>query len=184
MGWNFGLNKYLIQKKTYLVLNYRCSSSHFHSVMYACFWILSHTPLICTHFICRFNPIKGSEAKHSIAFLIKLAKDVVYSMSSLFIQNSQHVLRGALAKWTLEWGGASADVTCVCLEAVSLLFLSKPLTPAFTMCFRITTTAACMMDLRRYPLDEQNCTLEIESCAYQTMPSFFLPFAFGLFLLL
>uniref|UniRef100_A0A673L387 Gamma-aminobutyric acid receptor subunit beta-2-like n=1 Tax=Sinocyclocheilus rhinocerous TaxID=307959 RepID=A0A673L387_9TELE len=27
---------------------------------------------------------------------------------------------------------------------------------------RITTTAACMMDLRRYPLDEQNCTLEIE----------------------
>ncbi|TNN27745.1 Gamma-aminobutyric acid receptor subunit beta-2 [Liparis tanakae] len=21
-----------------------------------------------------------------------------------------------------------------------------------------------MMDLRRYPLDEQNCTLEIESC--------------------
>ncbi|EDL37812.1 gamma-aminobutyric acid (GABA-A) receptor, subunit beta 1, isoform CRA_a [Mus musculus] len=28
---------------------------------------------------------------------------------------------------------------------------------------RITTTAACMMDLRRYPLDEQNCTLEIEN---------------------
>lgn len=33
--------------------------------------------------------------------------------------------------------------------------------------YRITTTAACMMDLRRYPLDEQNCTLEIESCKYQ-----------------
>lgn len=32
---------------------------------------------------------------------------------------------------------------------------------------RITTTAACMMDLRRYPLDEQNCTLEIESCKYK-----------------
>ncbi|XP_061635255.1 gamma-aminobutyric acid receptor subunit beta-3 isoform X3 [Phyllopteryx taeniolatus] len=31
---------------------------------------------------------------------------------------------------------------------------------------RITTTAACMMDLRRYPLDEQNCTLEIESCQF------------------
>ncbi|KAK2540843.1 hypothetical protein Q9966_004542 [Columba livia] len=30
----------------------------------------------------------------------------------------------------------------------------------------ITTTAACMMDLRRYPLDEQNCTLEIESLNY------------------
>ncbi|XP_057216858.1 gamma-aminobutyric acid receptor subunit beta-2 isoform X4 [Triplophysa rosa] len=34
--------------------------------------------------------------------------------------------------------------------------------------FRITTTAACMMDLRRYPLDEQNCTLEIESYGYTT----------------
>uniref|UniRef100_A0A673HT50 Gamma-aminobutyric acid receptor subunit beta-2-like n=1 Tax=Sinocyclocheilus rhinocerous TaxID=307959 RepID=A0A673HT50_9TELE len=32
---------------------------------------------------------------------------------------------------------------------------------------RITTTAACMMDLRRYPLDEQNCTLEIESCEFK-----------------
>ncbi|XP_046782845.1 gamma-aminobutyric acid receptor subunit beta-2 isoform X1 [Gallus gallus] len=32
----------------------------------------------------------------------------------------------------------------------------------------ITTTAACMMDLRRYPLDEQNCTLEIESYGYTT----------------
>lgn len=39
---------------------------------------------------------------------------------------------------------------------ISLCFL-----PSF---YRITTTAACMMDLRRYPLDEQNCTLEIESC--------------------
>uniref|UniRef100_A0A8C4RCY8 Gamma-aminobutyric acid type A receptor beta3 subunit n=1 Tax=Eptatretus burgeri TaxID=7764 RepID=A0A8C4RCY8_EPTBU len=33
---------------------------------------------------------------------------------------------------------------------------------------RITSTAACMMDLRRYPLDEQNCTLEIESYGYTT----------------
>ncbi|KAI3373847.1 hypothetical protein L3Q82_022427 [Scortum barcoo] len=31
---------------------------------------------------------------------------------------------------------------------------------------KITTTAACMMDLRRYPLDEQNCTLEIESSPF------------------
>lgn len=36
----------------------------------------------------------------------------------------------------------------------------------FYFSFRITTTAACMMDLRRYPLDEQNCTLEIESCEW------------------
>lgn len=40
--------------------------------------------------------------------------------------------------------------------------------PSFVLfCFRITTTAACMMDLRRYPLDEQNCTLEIESCKFK-----------------
>lgn len=39
--------------------------------------------------------------------------------------------------------------------------------PSFLPCFRITTTAACMMDLRRYPLDEQNCTLEIESCKFR-----------------
>lgn len=38
--------------------------------------------------------------------------------------------------------------------------------PSHSVC-RITTTAACMMDLRRYPLDEQNCTLEIESCKYR-----------------
>lgn len=29
---------------------------------------------------------------------------------------------------------------------------------------RFTTTLACMMDLHYYPLDNQNCTVEIESC--------------------
>ncbi|XP_039251857.1 gamma-aminobutyric acid receptor subunit beta-3-like [Styela clava] len=33
---------------------------------------------------------------------------------------------------------------------------------------RITTELACMMNLKRYPLDEQNCTLEIESYGYTT----------------
>ncbi|OTF77896.1 hypothetical protein BLA29_001624 [Euroglyphus maynei] len=31
---------------------------------------------------------------------------------------------------------------------------------------RFTTTLACMMDLHYYPLDSQNCTVEIESCMY------------------
>jgi len=31
---------------------------------------------------------------------------------------------------------------------------------------RFTSTLACMMDLRRYPLDRQNCTVEIESYGY------------------
>ncbi|KAG7261152.1 hypothetical protein CRUP_037114 [Coryphaenoides rupestris] len=49
---------------------------------------------------------------------------------------------------------------------------------------RITTTAACMMDLRRYPLDEQNCTLEIESCAYPRLSlSFKLKRNIGYFIL-
>lgn len=56
---------------------------------------------------------------------------------------------------------------------------------------RITTTAACMMDLRRYPLDEQNCTLEIESCKYfcksylfcgQLLQTFYFRLSFLLFL--
>lgn len=31
---------------------------------------------------------------------------------------------------------------------------------------RFTTTLACMMDLHYYPLDVQNCTVEIESYGY------------------
>ncbi len=31
---------------------------------------------------------------------------------------------------------------------------------------RFTTTLSCMMDLKHYPLDAQNCTVEIESCGY------------------
>jgi len=31
---------------------------------------------------------------------------------------------------------------------------------------RFTTTLACMMDLHYYPLDNQNCTVEIESCKF------------------
>ena len=35
---------------------------------------------------------------------------------------------------------------------------------AITYGMRFTTTLACMMDLHYYPLDRQNCTVEIESC--------------------
>ncbi|CAG9768528.1 unnamed protein product [Ceutorhynchus assimilis] len=34
---------------------------------------------------------------------------------------------------------------------------------------RFTTTLACMMDLHYYPLDSQNCTVEIESYGYTVM---------------
>jgi len=33
---------------------------------------------------------------------------------------------------------------------------------------RFTTTLACMMDLHFYPMDVQNCTVEIESCKITT----------------
>ena len=34
------------------------------------------------------------------------------------------------------------------------------------VCFRITLTAQCDMDLRLYPMDTQYCPLIIESCMY------------------
>lgn len=37
---------------------------------------------------------------------------------------------------------------------------------SITYGMRFTTTLACMMDLHYYPLDSQNCTVEIESCNY------------------
>lgn len=64
------------------------------------------------------------------------------------------------------------DGVCGCqtgaLSTSDLSLTCATVNPSFVLvCFRITTTAACMMDLRRYPLDEQNCTLEIESCKFK-----------------
>lgn len=56
---------------------------------------------------------------------------------------------------------AAPALPCLCCPWKASVI---PTVPCFCFAFRITTTAACMMDLRRYPLDEQNCTLEIESC--------------------
>lgn len=33
--------------------------------------------------------------------------------------------------------------------------------------FRLTVTANCPMSLEHFPLDRQNCSLEIESCKHQ-----------------
>lgn len=41
---------------------------------------------------------------------------------------------------------------------------------------RFTTTLACMMDLHYYPLDSQNCSVEIESCEFPIDLSRFLSF--------
>ena len=40
---------------------------------------------------------------------------------------------------------------------------------AITYGMRFTTTLACMMDLHYYPLDSQNCTVEIESCKLDSL---------------
>ena len=49
---------------------------------------------------------------------------------------------------------------------------------AITYGMRFTTTLACMMDLHYYPLDRQNCTVEIESYGY-TVGSVALPSVMG-----
>lgn len=36
------------------------------------------------------------------------------------------------------------------------------------MCFRVTVTALCSMDFSSFPLDTQNCSLELESCETHT----------------
>lgn len=53
------------------------------------------------------------------------------------------------------------DVT----ERNKLVRLSGDGTVTYGM--RFTTTLACMMDLHYYPLDSQNCTVEIESCPFK-----------------
>ena len=35
---------------------------------------------------------------------------------------------------------------------------------------RVTTDLACQMNLKRYPMDTQNCSLEIESCELNQVP--------------
>jgi len=35
----------------------------------------------------------------------------------------------------------------------------------YSLCCRITVTSLCSMDFSRFPLDTQNCSLELESCA-------------------
>lgn len=44
---------------------------------------------------------------------------------------------------------------------------------SFTACFsfpfcRITVSAMCFMDFSRFPLDTQNCSLELESCKFNS----------------
>lgn len=70
--------------------------------------------------------------------------------------------------WLYRWRVALALPCLGCPWEASVI----PTVPCLCFAFRITTTAACMMDLRRYPLDEQNCTLEIESCECCTFLSF------------
>lgn len=40
----------------------------------------------------------------------------------------------------------------------------------FSSAFRITTTVACNMDLTKYPMDKQTCTLQLESCKDTSYP--------------
>lgn len=45
--------------------------------------------------------------------------------------------------------------------------------PSFSVFLgRLTTTAACSLDLQKFPMDKQSCKLEVESCAYFSCGSF------------
>lgn len=57
------------------------------------------------------------------------------------------------AKWFLDWCGCFFN----CM-----------------LCCRITVTALCSMDFSSFPLDTQNCSLELESCEYGTTDRTFL----------
>lgn len=106
-----------------------------------------------------------------LLFWIKLACSIMKSYS-FSVYHEICLIRYALRKGVLPPG-----YSVFIQKQFSAVFLFPS---ALTLCFRITTTAACMMDLRRYPLDEQNCTLEIESCVY--LYCFFMHFVFQAFL--
>lgn len=65
------------------------------------------------------------------------------------------------------WLGRSSNkrdfiLFCICIHMFDCLFIISKM----SYIFRFTTTLACMMDLHYYPLDSQNCTVEIESCKF------------------
>ena len=48
------------------------------------------------------------------------------------------------------------------VKKFNLLFMSN----YHVFIFRISATLKCNFDLRKYPLDEQHCLVEFESCTY------------------
>lgn len=54
------------------------------------------------------------------------------------------------------------------VKMVSPLFPSDSNRRSFVCVRRITTTVACNMDLTKYPMDKQTCTLQLESCKHFT----------------
>lgn len=95
-----------------------------------------------------------------------LARFDILHLNLLFLEEWFHsrCYHPALRVHVGLWSEGQIKWTELLLAAFSQLFDDYFL--SHSVC-RITTTAACMMDLRRYPLDEQNCTLEIESCKYR-----------------
>lgn len=53
----------------------------------------------------------------------------------------------------------------------NILQLKKFLTLSNICVYSITATIACNMDLTKYPMDRQVCTLQLESCEYQWAPN-------------
>ena len=62
------------------------------------------------------------------------------------------------------WLGAGASLPCWARETLAAGGWPHPGDPPVCCLGRITSTVACDMDLAKYPMDEQECMLHLESC--------------------
>ena len=74
--------------------------------------------------------------------------------------------------WASPWGASPHSTPALFLGTVTLLGCTHLPLP-FAFACRLTTTAACSMNLEKFPLDKQTCKLEVESCTFVSHGPFF-----------
>lgn len=113
------------------------------------------------------------------------AQEVEVRMSELYLQTwssmlkrvlfvPHHLVVGFLRKW---FGGNIKRVNYKRHTWTKYMYQSYDvsLLSLLNLIFRITSTVACDMDLTKYPMDEQECMLDLESCkSWKTTYTFLL----------